>query len=213
MSTPHVRAFGLALSCLLVLAGSVAAAGQSGWQHVDDGDGVSVWKLEMPGRDMPGFRGQTFVRGTIADVTKQLFDVKRHTEWMYRCTESTLLEQLDEDRAILYNRTDAPWPIWDRDVVLETHISELPDGSGATVTFKNGSSELKPVPERVVRMPRLIGFYKLWQIEPGRVKVLYQVEADIGGSVPSWIANRYARDLPRVTLLKLRERVEATRTR
>jgi hypothetical protein len=211
MSTPRVHAFGLVLSCLLAAIATAAAAGQGAWQHIDDEDGVHVWKLEMPGQDMPGFRGQTLIKGSIADVMKQLFDWKRHTEWMYRCTESTLLNQLTDDRAILYNRTDAPWPISDRDVVLETHISELPDKSAATVTFKNAHSELKPVPERVVRMPRLIGFYKLWQIEPARVKVMYQVEADIGGSVPNWVANRYARDLPRITLLKLRERVEATR--
>lgn len=210
MTTPHVRALGLALACVLALIGSAAAAGQGAWQHVDDEDGVTVWKLETPGSDMPGFRGQTFIKGSIADIMKQLFDVQHHTQWMYRCTESTLLKQLTEDRAILYNRTDAPWPIWDRDVVLETHIGQA-DPSFTTVTFKNAHAELKPAPDRVVRMPRLIGFYKLWQVDPGRVKVLYQVEADIGGSVPNWIANRYARDLPRITLLKLRERVETSR--
>src|SRR5688572_3967597 len=132
MSTPPVRAFGLALCCVLALVGSAAATGQNAWQHIDDDDGVRVWKLQIPGQDMPGFRGQTFIHGRIADVMKHLVDWQRHTEWMYRCSESTLIKELTGDRSILYNRTDAPWPIRDRDVVLETHISELPDKSAAT---------------------------------------------------------------------------------
>jgi hypothetical protein len=212
MRTARHHALGLAL-CVwtLTLVGPVAAAGHGAWEHIDDADGIHVWKLEIPGQDMPGFRGQTFIRGRIEDIMKQMFDWKHHTQWMYRCSESTLLKQVNDNQAIMYNRTDAPWPISDRDVILDTHVSETPDKSAATVTFRNTKSDLKPVPEHVVRMPRLIGFYKMWQVEPGRVKVMYQVEADIGGNIPSWLAARSAKDLPYITLLKLRERVEGAR--
>lgn len=190
--------------------GPVAATGQNAWKQIDDADGIQLWKLDIPGQDMPGFRGQTFIRGRIEDIMKQMFDWKQHTQWMYRCSESTLLKQVTDNQVVMYNRTDAPWPIWDRDVILDTHISESLDKRAATVTFKNTNSSLRAVPERVVRMPRLIGFYKMWQVEADRVKVLYQVEADIGGSIPGWLAARSAKDLPHITLLNLRARVEGT---
>jgi hypothetical protein len=195
--------------CLFVLGASAAFAdGSGGWEHVEEEDGINLWKLEVPGKDLPGFRGQAFIKGSLEDVMKQMLDWKRHTEWMYKCEESTMLKQFDENHAIMYNRTDAPWPVWDRDVVLDTVISRSPDGKAAAVKFKNTDSSLRAVPENVVRMPTLVGFYKLWQVEPNKVKVLYQIEADVGGSLPKWVAARTAKDLPYQTLYRLRERVE-----
>src|SRR5262245_58712534 len=124
--------------CLLVLGVSAAFAdGGGNWEHIDEEDGINVWKLEVPGKDLPGFRGQAFITGKLEDVMKQMLDWKRHTEWMFKCEESTMLKQYDENHAIMYNRTDAPWPVWDRDVELDTVIARAPDGKAAAVKFKN----------------------------------------------------------------------------
>jgi hypothetical protein len=208
MRTPGHPLFGFVLLCVSAFVCSATAAGQGAWHHIEAEDGIDVWKLELPGQDMPGFRGQTFIHGSVDDIMQQLLDWKQHTKWMFHCSESLLLKQVNANQAIMYNRTDAPWPIWDRDVIVDTTISVAPDKRSATVTFKNINSKLKGPVEHVVRMPRMIGFYKLWQVEPTRVKVLYQVEADIGGSIPGWLAARAAKDLPYHTLLRLRERVE-----
>jgi hypothetical protein len=101
--------------------------------------------------------------------------------------------------------------VWDRDVVLDVELDYNADRSALTIRFRNLDDKLRPAPERVVRMPRLVGFYKLVQLSPHRTKVLYQVEADIGGSIPEWLAREVARDLPYYTLLSLRERVEYAR--
>ena len=45
-------------------------------------------------------------------------DVPRQTEWMYDCDESRLIRADGPDVVLLYNRTSAPWPASDRDVVL-----------------------------------------------------------------------------------------------
>ena len=106
-----------------------------------------------------------------------------------------------------YNRTDAPWPVWDRDVVLDSRWTSSADGRMVTVEFVNADPSLVPLPEKTVRMPRLSGFYRLWKMEPEKTKVVYQVEADPGGRIPTWLAKRVARDLPWSTLSVLRKRV------
>jgi hypothetical protein len=203
------RPFYLALALsLLALSASAYAGSESQWKFIDEDDGIHTWMLEIPGQDLPGFRGQTVMKSSVKGVLDQMLDWKSHTKWMYRCAESTLLEPLGEKSAILYNRTSAPWPVWDRDVVVKSLVEEAPDLSSVKVSFENVDYAKKPVPDKVVRMPKLVGFYKLWQVEPNKTKVLYQVEADIGGSIPKWLAKRAARDLPYTTLRKLRERVE-----
>jgi hypothetical protein len=198
------------LFLVLACAAPAAAAGEpEKWEFVDKDDGIHVWKHEVPGHDVPDFRGQTFINASIDQVLVQMLDWKRHTEWMFACAESTLLKQLQPDHMIMYNRIDVPWPVWDRDVIADIAIERSDDKKYLKVTFKNISSDLRSVPNHVVRLPKLIGFYKMWEVEPGKTKIMYQVAAELGGSVPRWLAVRGARDLPHVTLLKLRERVEA----
>ena len=196
---------------LVILAASSAAADGSSWEWLAEKDGIHVWKREIPGSDMPGFRGQAFIKASLDEILKNMLDWKKHTEWMYGCKESTVLQQLSENHALMYNRVGAPWPVWDRDVIVDT-IIERPGGPNAlVVTFKSVESKLRPVPKRVVRLPKLVGFYKLWQLEPKKTKVLYQVESDAGGSLPRWLAVYAAQALPYETLHALQKRVEGSK--
>src|SRR5262249_4361826 len=148
-------------------------------------------------------RGQTIIDGSIDKIMETMLNWREHTQWMYRCKESTLVKRIDDHEAFMYNRTEAPWPVSDRDVVLRTLITRTPDQKHLQVAFSNMTTELKPEIDGVVRMPRLTGFYKMWEIEPNKTKILYQVEADIGGSIPKWLATLAAKDLPYRTLSKL----------
>jgi hypothetical protein len=191
------------------LAVPLAQAGDGPWEWLEEKRGVSLWTLRTPGQPLPGFRGQTLIEGSIEEIVTELLDAQHHPEWMHRCAESWIYERTGELRGVLYNRTSAaPWPVWDRDVVLDVEFLYSDDRTALTVRFRNLDDKLRPVPERVVRMPKLAGFYKMVQVAPKRTKVLYQVEADVGGSLPSWIADQVAKDLPFYTLLSLRERVE-----
>lgn len=195
---------------LLALAFAVTAFANSpgSWEMIDEEDGIRTWKKDTPGMDLPGFRGQVVINAPPAQVFSVMQDRNSHTKWMHRCAESKLLKTVNESRQILYNRTDAPWPVWDRDVILDTTSTKSADGKSIDVVFSNISSDLKPLPSKVVRMPRLVGFYKLRQLDANKTQVTYQIDADIGGSIPAWLAKRSSKELPYETLSKLRDRVE-----
>jgi hypothetical protein len=182
---------------------------QDAWRPLAEKRGVQLWKLRVPGQQLPGFRGRTQVRASIDEIIEEMLDAAHHTEWMHRCAESWIYQR-GPTSGILYNRTSsAPWPVWDRDVVLAVDLEKSADLKEAVFSFRNLDDKLRPVPERVVRMPRLVGFYKLVQVDAQHTQVTYQVEVDIGGSIPDWIADEVAQDMPYYTLLSLRERVEA----
>lgn len=208
-------------SCMLCLCAfyacigphSSTAAATPHWNLVEDDEGIKVWSLAIPGQDLPGFRGITTVDAPLEEVMAYFLDISKHTEWMHHCDESRLLERLGKSRAILYNRIDAPWPVKDRDVVLDVDHRYTPQRTAVTFRFRTTDEHPVPVPRRVVRIPRLEGFYRFWQESPTRTHVLYQVEVDIGGNVPDGLARRHARALPYETLKALREQVEASSKR
>lgn len=200
--------FGLCVCVCLALPGSVFGAGPR-WELVEEDEGIKVWGLEIPDQDLPGFRGVTMVNATIDELLEVLLDIDKHVEWMWNSTQSRMLKQLSDTRAVIYNMINAPWPVKDRDMVLDSDYRFTPDHKALTIRFNQTDLVKVPVPRRVIRVPRLSGFYRFWSESPTRTNVLYQVEVDIGGNVPNFSAKRYARKLPYETLKALRERVEA----
>lgn len=81
------------------------------------------------------------------------------------------------------------------------------DHKVTTLTFKSSDPKLRPLPDHVIRLPRLDGSYQIESIAPNKTQITYTVEVDIGGSVPDWVAKMIARDMPYKTLFKLRSRV------
>ena len=199
------------LLLLLSLTSLVRADGPAGgWKQFDEEDGIRLWERKIPGQELPGFRGEVTIDSDPRKIISVIEDWKHHTEWMHRCTESTQLADKGGGTQIMYNRTNPPWPVWDRDVILQTKLDKSEDGKTITLNFQNLQSDLRPVPSKVVRMPKLVGFYKLEHLGDKQTKVTYQVEADPGGSLPTWLSKRVARDLPFETLSRLRDRVRKT---
>src|SRR4051812_24076635 len=108
---------------LLSLPVGYAAATNGHWELVQNSHGIKVWVLDIPGQDLPGFRGQATIDASIEDIVEVMLDVPHHTDWMWRVREAKQLSgremSREEDHGLLYTRIHAPWPVWDRDVVLD----------------------------------------------------------------------------------------------
>jgi len=201
-----IKRFTLLLS-LLFLVLPARADGAPAWNQVDADEGIRTWQRESPAQELPSFRGQAIIDAPLEAIQKVIEDVKRHPEWMQNCTDAKLIEPVSESDAIIYNRTHAPWPVWDRDVVLLTKHHWDVAGKVLTMTFESTAPEKAPLPERTVRMPQLRGYYRIERLGPKQSKVTYEVDADVGGSLPRWLAKRTAKELPFKTLDRLRKRV------
>lgn len=187
---------------------SPAAAEEARWEEIKQDEGITVWRMDVPGVSLPGFRGEADIHASPEAVLEVIRATDKHTEWMHRCSDARLLDQLDENTTIVYNRTDSPWPAWDRDVILRTEVTREEQQNRIRLAYRNIDSDLVKKPDGVVRMPRLEGAYTMTEIQPGVTRVSYLVEVDVGGSLPGWIASLVARDLPFKTLDALRSRVE-----
>jgi hypothetical protein len=200
-------------ACFLTFhaSGRVRADSADAWEMLDQDEGITVYRREVPGRDVYAFRGDIVIDAHVSEIIGVMMDVSKHTEWMYKCIDSRILKQVDEQHAIGYTRVDAPWPISDRDAVIDTKVTYSDGGRRVRMDFHGiDGRDMLAVPDDVVRMPRLDGFYDLHEYAPGKTKIRYEAISDIGGKVPTWMANLAARDLPHLTLARLRDRVMAT---
>jgi len=185
----------------------------SGWKQVLSDQGISVWNRAEPDRDLPVFKGIGAVDAGLFDCLAVLDDTARQPEWMYQCASSKILKQLNEFDRILYNRTDAPWPVSDRDVVLHATVEASLARKEVISRFSSIQSPLQGPVDGVVRMPRLRGLWKLSAIDERRTRVVYQIDADPGGSLPGFLVERASRKLPLETIVGMRRHVTKMRGR
>jgi hypothetical protein len=179
----------------------------SGWEIIAQEAGITVSRKDVPGRDLPIFRGTGVVNASAIEILAILSDSPRNPEWMHNCHSARKLKTIDDQSRIIYNRTTAPWPVSDRDVVLQSSATWVPDTATVMVRFKSISSPLQGEVDGVVRMPRLNGFYKLEALSWEKTRVTYQVDADPGGLLPDWLVERVQNDIPLKTLKNLRRQV------
>lgn len=178
-----------------------------------EGRGVVVSAQPAEGRSLPVVRGVTTIDATPYEIMAVIRDVEGHTEWMHDCLEARLLRSEGERVAFVYNRTDAPWPVADRDSVLRTEFQVLEPGVLLRMRSASIDAPAEPPPADVVRMKRLDVVYTLRAVEPGKTEVEYQIDADPAGNLPPFLVRRTTREIPLHTLANLRERVVATRGR
>jgi hypothetical protein len=190
-----------------VLAGLPAFADQP-WEQVSNQQGIIVDRRPVDGSKLKEFRGRGVVDASLAQVLAVFNDIDKGTEWMDSCSGSSVVEDQGERLKIAYNRTRAPWPVSDRDVVLRNEVTF--DEREGVVKIEVSSVERadRPPVKGVVRMPSLRGHWYLWPTPDGRTRTEYQLHANPGGSLPNWIVNYVSRELPYKTIMGLRAQVK-----
>lgn len=183
---------------------------EAGWTRVTEADGIVVTSRPSERSPLPIFRGVGRVEAPLLEVLAVVTDAERHHEWIFSCSASALVARTSDASGVVYNRTAAPWPVPDRDVVLDSRV-ELVDGDREVIVrFSATEHPGRPPTEGVVRMTYLQGHYHLWAEGDARTRVEYQVDSDPGGTLPTWLATRGTRDMPLETLRELRAQLVRT---
>jgi hypothetical protein len=200
------RFAGVALACALL--GPLPARAE--WAVVANEQQVEVSQQPVDGRGMPMFRAVGEVAGTPDQILAVLEDVDSHPKWMPDCAESRVVREKDE-QVTVYRRSAAPWPVADRDVVVRSRTQVIQPGVEIHAFFEGVQDPDVPERSDTVRMPHLVGHWKIRSIAPDRSLVEYQVDADPGGTLPGWLAASASKGNPIRTIVGLRERVALAR--
>ena len=201
------------MTWLFVITAAVLLTGENrsdSWEAFHEEDGIKLWRRDDPASQFVTFRGRGAIEAPIDQVAAVIRDSSRAPEWMADCVDAATLRFLNVTDSIIYHRTGSPVPfISDRDVVLKIDTQVEPARRAVLITFRQTEDRLRPPLEGIVRMPRLVGHWRLVVVGPTTTEVEYQVQADPGGALPAWLVNLVSKNLPLRTLQGLRRQVTA----
>lgn len=178
---------------------SAIQAQTADWQLKKEESGIQVYTRSGEGFDLDEFKGETILNHSIKDIVSVLKSVGTHSEWIANCTKAELLKNRG-DKMWVYSVTAAPFPVSDRDGIAVFYFQPIKDGMRVRL---EGAADYLPEKEDFVRIPFLKGFWLLETRGENKTKITYQVHADPGGSIPTWLANATAVNNPLETLKNL----------
>jgi hypothetical protein len=141
------------------------------------------------------FKGVTELPYSIPVVLSLLSDTSNLHNWIFNCRHAERLSGLPADQ--VYLQFKGVWPASDRDVLVRRHASQLPNG-GALVETREIDGH--PAHPDYVRMRMLRNTFRLTPMPGEWTKLEFETQVDVGGMIPSWIANLVSTKAPRVTL-------------
>jgi len=175
------------------------------WKVAKDEEGIQVSLSEVPGSKYKAYRGVALIKAPLAKVRALQEDVVGACAWIHECQSQKLLKH-EGDQSWTYSRFNTPWPVTPRDSVV--HVVTTQGGDGSLTRTLTGEPTYVPEEKGFVRVAEVKGFWKL--VPKGdATEVTYQVHTEPGGSVPSWLANKFVVEAPFNTLKGLRARAEA----
>ncbi|WP_426118843.1 START domain-containing protein [Pseudomonas sp. DSP3-2-2] len=182
-----------------------ATAQAEDWQVAKDEGGIKVSLTDVAGSKYKAYRGETVINASIAKLRGLQEDVAGACAWVHECKSQKLLKH-EGNKAWTYTQFNTPWPVTPRDSVLEVTTEQGADGS--LIRKLEGQPKYVPEEQGFVRVAQVEGFWKFLPLGADRTQVTYQVHTEPGGSVPSWLANKFVVDAPFNTLKALKDRAE-----
>ncbi|KGM39767.1 hypothetical protein JY96_06275 [Aquabacterium sp. NJ1] len=179
------------------------------WEPVRQGQGredIGTWVRSVDGMAVKAFKGVTEVHQTTLTVLALLADIPGLSHWVYQCQSSIQPDQYSADHT--YARFKGIWPASDRDVLFRSTVTQQADGS---VLVDSLQVEGYPPQDGFVRMPYLHNTFRLVPLKGQWTRVEFETQVDLGGLVPTWLANAVSTKAPLVTLEGLKAQVGQAR--
>ncbi len=166
------------------------------WEVIMTQKGVEVAQKTMENSQLMAFRGEGVMDVPVGKLVAVLLADHLATEWVDLQAEHTVVREDSAAKSILYQRYDLPFPIDDRDYVLE-EVTSFDDANWVfTLKYESIEHPDRPVSSCCVRARAYRTFWRLTKLDAGRTKVEVEVFTDPKGMLPSWLINMIQKDWP-----------------
>jgi hypothetical protein len=192
---------------LVLCLSAVPAQAQSGeWELKKNSSGIRIYAQSRPGSDIKALKAEFELQGNVAQLARFLSDISRQKDWVYSTVSSRLVRRTGDHSLIYYSEKHMPWPLSNRDVVIEMKWA-LDTVAGTLEVHARSIGGHVSEKKGIVRVPSSTVSWKVQTVGPNMLGVEYLAQADPGGTIPAWVINMFLTKGPYETFVKLREQL------
>jgi len=183
-----------------------AAIAQGRWELKKNDNGIQVYTRKAAIGSIKELRVTCELETSKAQLINTIEDINNYNAWVYSNKKSVIVKTLGPDNIIYYTQSHLPWPIKDRDLIIELSITSSPQTLNI---LAKSIPDFLPKRNDFIRVPFSVAFWKITQGANNKLKVDYTFSLDPGGSIPAWLVNATMAIGPYNSFMKLREVLKA----
>jgi len=181
-----------------------------GWELSEESNGIIVYTRKKQSEKFKEIKILTRYQTTLNAIMAAFDDPESHKEWVYKTPESYTVERIDKNTLIYYVKSDFPFPITNRDLVMKYKWSQDPE---TKVIFTESVGITGKVEETgsTIRVKDFLSHYTLTPKKDGWVYIEFDAKMDPAGSLPAWLVNLFVTLGPIKTMENLFEILDSGR--
>jgi START domain len=178
------------------------AHAQDNWELRRNENGITIYSRRH--ENIVELRLLCEFDATPAQLTGQLLNINNYTNWVYGNKRSGIIKKLNDHQLIYFTESHLPWPIQDRDLVIELNIAQPTATTPLIITAKSIDGVLPPK-KHFIRVPYSLATWRITPAPGNKIKADYTFSLDPGGSIPGWLVNLTIATGPYKSFIKLEE--------
>jgi hypothetical protein len=208
-----IRILKIGIPTIFIMAVMITVAGavDGGWKKIGESEGIAGYARQTARSSVDEIKAVGIVNAPIAVVEAVIRDISVMPQYIFLCNEAALINTPDMkssgDIIYFYSLTDLPFPVSDRDSVTKAFWS-VDKATGTIYCHAENVKTAYKQDKNIVRMPLSVIDCTLVSKGADKTEVTYQVLADPGGELPSFIVNMLTNDYGIKTIAGLRQMVK-----
>ena len=153
-----------------------------------DQDSIKVYTCHTDTSRYKSIVAEFDLHSTLDQLGQVILDIPGYTRWQYNTIEAKPIKIISGSEQIYRTVIAAPWPVTNRDMVVNIKIKYDQSNHGMMITTESKAGII-PVAEGFVRVPSSRGIWTVRQKNKNQLHVRFTMQIDPGGIVPAWIVN------------------------
>jgi len=168
---------------------------QGDWKLRTEKQGIKIYTSTVADSKIKAIKVECEFNATVSQFVAVIMDVKTAPDWVYGVKSCILIKQVSVSELYYYSEINMPWPVANRDFVSHLTVSENPQTKIVTIDGP-AVPGFVPVKKGIVRISESESKWVITPLAADQIKVEYAIHVDPGGSLPTWLVNTFASQVP-----------------
>ncbi|PKL39199.1 MAG: hypothetical protein CVV44_10065 [Spirochaetae bacterium HGW-Spirochaetae-1] len=188
---------------MIFAVGILPTTAQETWKLSKDSKGVKVFTRDVTGSPYKEMRAVMNSKTPFEVAVEVMKDPEHYYEWYGMCGGLSVINKKTDSNFDMYFILDLP-VVTDRDVVINV-VQHVDFAKGVAKVDINRIESTYKKDSGLVHMAKMNGTFTITRQSNGEIVIVYQLFADVGGSLPAWVVNIASTDHPFKTMTGVRK--------
>jgi hypothetical protein len=166
------------------------------WEHLYKKDQLDFYSKAVKKSDILAFSAKGTIKISLIEMLAILRDVEGTKRWDANSSVKKTIRNISDVEADTYSVSTMPWPITDRDLVMNNKLRLDLKNNFMIVDAYSVKHKDYPKNDDKVRARMGIARFKIRPVSEEVTYIEMYVHIDPRGSIPSWMVNIVQQDMP-----------------